>query len=107
MPEAKINPKGIGGSMNIFSGKTVYQIGWELVNSRKFTQEEIEAVAGAEVVPSQYGKSVKFALKRGGCVYIPVSRDSAVSTGQTVDLQTAKILTLSKPGEDDIERIEI
>lgn len=81
-------------------------LGWKLVNSRNFSQEEIDAVASAEVVPSQYGKSVKFALKSGGCVYIPLSRDSILGTGQTVNLQTAKILTLSKPGEMNIDRIE-
>lgn len=81
-------------------------MGWELADTRKFTQEEINMVASAEVVPSQYGKSVKFALVGGGCVYIPVSRDSAVGTGQVVDLQAARILTLTKPGESPIERIE-
>ena len=85
---------------------TPSNIRWEVVDTRKFTKEETDKVASAEVVPSQYGKSVKFSLVGGGCVYIPVSSNSVIAIGQVVDLNTANILTLSKPGEASIERIE-
>lgn len=92
--------------MNIFSGKTVYGEGaWEVVNKRSFEADEVAQVKNAEVVTSDYGLSVCFFMVRGGQIYIPLSRDSKLNAGDTLDVSKATILTLHKEGSGTIERI--
>ncbi len=92
--------------MNIFSGKTVYgQDSWQLVGTRSFEAEEIAQVRKAEVVTSDYGLSVCFYMNKGGQIYVPLSRDSKLTAGNSVDLSKASILTLHKEGSGTIERI--
>ena len=93
--------------MNIFQGLQVYGGSWNVVNSRNFDAEEIAAVSKAEVVASEYGNSVCFFMKGGGQTYIPLSRDSSLGVGDSVDLTKAKVLQLHRDGSDDITRIEI
>lgn len=92
---------------NFFESLRVYGSKWSLKNSRAFTQQEKDAVNSAQVVDSEYGKSVCFMLKTGGSVYVPLSRDSDAEVGQSVDIQAVEIQTLSRPGDKDIERINI
>ena len=92
---------------NIFEGRTVYGGSWNVVDSRSFDAEEIAAVKKAEVVSSQYGNSVCFFMKSGGQVYIPLSNQSSLAVGDTVDMAKAKILTLHRDGDEDIARIDI
>lgn len=92
---------------NIFDGRTVYGGSWNVVDSRSFDAEEIAAVKKAEVVSSQYGNSVCFFMKSGGQVYIPLSNQSSLTVGDTVDMAKAKILTLHRDGDEDIARIDI
>lgn len=92
--------------MNIFSNVKIYQGKWEVKDSRSFTQEEMDAVSGASVVDSQFGSSVCFFMKGGGQSFIPLSTNSSLSVGESVNLASAKLLTLSRPGEADIYRIE-
>ena len=107
MPDTKTNPKGIGVvSMNIFQGLAVYGGSWKVKGSRDFDAEEIAAVSKAQVVASEYGNSVCFFMKSGGQTYIPLSRDSSLSVGDTVDLSKAKVVTLERDGNDDITRID-
>lgn len=107
VPDAKINPQGSGeNSMNIFDTLTVYAEKWQVKNSRSFDANEIEAVESATVVNSDYGFSVCFMMKRGGRTYIPLSNDSELGVGASVDMSTAKLLTLSKSGEKDILRVQ-
>lgn len=92
--------------MNVFSAIKRYAGKWSQVGAdRAFSDEEIAAVDSAEVVASQYGNSVKFCFTNGEIGFIPLSNDSSKSVGDSVDLNTAKIRTLSKPGEADITRI--
>jgi hypothetical protein len=107
VPDTKTNPKGIGEFMNIFNGLPVYGGSWNVINSRGFEAGEIAAVKNAEVVSSEYGNSVCFHMLSGGQTYIPLSKDSTLSVGDSVDLSKAKILTLHRDGNDDITRIEI
>lgn len=93
--------------MNIFQTLKTYAGNWNVTNERNFTREEIECVEKAEVVDSTYGLSVCFMMKSGGKTFIPVSTDSSISVGESVDLTQAKVLTLSKQGENDITRIMI
>ena len=92
--------------MNIFRKVKMYATKWQQTGSRPFTQEEIDVVERTEVVASQYGNSVCFFMKEGGMTFIPLSKESTLGIGESVDMSTAKLLTLSKQGEDDILRVE-
>ena len=92
--------------MNIFSSLRVYAGKWMLKASRAFTAEEQAAVSSATVVASQYGNSVCFMMANGGQTFIPLSSTSTLGVGDSVDLSTAKLLTLEKQGEADIYRVD-
>lgn len=91
---------------NIFSSLRVYAGKWNLKSSRAFSPEEVAAVASAVVVTSQYGNSVCFTMVGGGQTFIPLSQNSAKAVGDSIDLASAKLLTLEKSGESDIFRVE-
>ena len=95
--------------MNIFSGLQVYGGSWNVVadKTRGFNAEELALIDRAEVVASEYGNSVCFFMKSGGQTYIPLSRDSSLTVGDSVDITKAKLLTLHRDGSDDITRISI
>lgn len=93
--------------MNIFSSLRVYAGKWMVKASRAFSQDEIDAVESASVVDSQYGNSVCFLMKAGGQTFIPLSTNSTLSIGDSVDLSKAKLLTLGREGDADIYRVEI
>ena len=94
---------------NVFGGSLqVYGENWQKVNERAFNQDEINAVRSNSVVNSQYGKSVCFFLKGGGQSYIPVSKQGAdPALGSSIDLTTAKLVTLHREGDGDILRVEL
>ena len=91
--------------MNIFSALRVYAGKWSEKNVRDFAPEEVAAVEQAKVVESQYGFSVCFFMKSGGQSYIPLDLNSSLSIDDAVDLTKAKLVTLQRPGEDDIYRV--
>lgn len=91
--------------MSIFSSLRQYATNWVVSNVRPFTTEEINSVDHAEVVASSYGNSVCFYMASGVQTFIPLDRDSQLTVGQTVSLQNAQLVTLSKPGEGDIYRV--
>lgn len=91
---------------NIFSSLRVYAGKWQLKASRAFSAEEVAAVSSAVVVASQYGNSVCFTMVSGGQTFIPLSQNSVKAVGETIDLASAKLLTLEKSGEADIYRVE-
>ena len=93
--------------MNIFESLQVYAGKWNVKSSRAFDAEEISAVKQAVVVPSQYGNSVMFTMIGGGQTYIPLAQDASVAVGEVIDLNEARLLTLSKDGESDILRVSI
>lgn len=91
---------------NIFESLRTYAGKWQLKSSRNFTQEEIACVERNEIVASQYGNSVCFYMVGGGMTFIPLSTNSTKGVGESIDLSKAKLLTLGKAGEDDIQRVE-
>ena len=93
--------------MNIFSNLQVYAGKWAEKSRRNFSAEEINAVDSNVVVSSNYGLSVCFFMKSGGKTFIPLSTDATVGLGESVDLQKASLITLSKQGESDIIRVSI
>lgn len=95
--------------MNIFDGNSglqIYAEKWQVKNSRSFSEAEKSSISKAEVVNSDYGLSVCFMLARGGRCYIPLSNQSMLGVGDTVNLDSAKLLTLGKSGEADIMRVD-
>ena len=93
--------------MNIFASLKTYAGKWSVKSSRAFTQEEIQAVESTKVVPSQYGNSVCFTMVGGSQTYIPLANDATVGVGESIDMTKAKLLTLEKDGELDINRVSI
>lgn len=91
--------------MNIFTALKIYAGKWNETAKRAFSIDEIAAVESATVVDSQYGQSVCFVMKSGGMTFIPLDQNSNKSTGDSVDLSAASLVTLSKQGEADIYRI--
>lgn len=92
---------------NIFETLKSYAAQYSVDDRRDFTDAEVVMVNSAKVVNSQFGQSVCFFMKDGGQKYIPLSRDSVASEGDTVDIRKAHVLTLSKDGQDKITRIEL
>jgi len=93
---------GILDSLRLYRGK------WEESGRSGFSASDIEAVASATVVASDFGHSVCFMLKSGGMKFMPVSNTSKpTEVGESVDLTKATVITLSREGDADIERIEI
>lgn len=84
-----------------------YATKWAFKNARGLTQEETASVNSAVVVPSQYGTSVCFHMKAGSQKFLPLSNDSTAKVGETIDLSKAELVTLSKPGADDILRVRV
>jgi hypothetical protein len=91
--------------MNIFSALRIYAGKWSEKEARTFAPEEIAAVEKAEVVESQYGLSVCFMMKAGGQSYIPLDQNSSLGIGAIIDLSKAQLVTLQRPGENDIYRV--
>ena len=91
--------------MNLFSSLRVYGGKWAEKASRRFTQDELALVTKAQVVESQYGNSCCFFMANGTTMYVPMSTDSKSGVGDIINLNEAKIVTLEKVGEKDIQRI--
>ena len=78
---------------------------WKVKGLRSFNIEERLAVNRAEVVPSKYGNSVCFYMTSGGQTYIPLDSNSTLSVGDELNMNTAKLITLCRKGNDDIVRV--
>lgn len=94
--------------MGLLSKLRVYPGKWNVTNRESFDESDIQSVVSNEVVPSEFGNSVKITKKDGQVSFIPVSNTSRdVNIGESVDLSKCFLLTLSRTGEDDIYRIDI
>ena len=91
--------------MNIFNSLRIYAGKWTEKSARSFSSEEIAAVQQAKVVESQYGFSVCFFMKQGGQTYVPLDQNSTLGIDAIVDLTKAQLVTLQRPGENDIYRV--
>lgn len=88
--------------MNIFSSLRVYAGKWNEVASRMFSAEEKSAVAEAVIVDSEYGNSVMFTMIGGGKTYIPCDINTQGTVGEKVDLNSAKVVTIEKDGDQKV-----
>ena len=109
VPDTIKSPKGIGKIFmsNIFDSVKHYFGKWNLSNSRNFTKEEQSMIKSAKVVASQYGNSVCFSMVNGDVTFIPLSSNSSLQVGDTVEVSKAVLQTLSRDGSNDIYRIDI
>ena len=92
---------------NIFNQIQHYFGKWSMTDSRNFTPEEQASIKSAKVVASQYGNSVCFTMVSGDVTFIPLSSNSRLQVSETVDIKKAKLITLSREGNDDIYRVDI
>ncbi len=67
--------------------------------------DDIASVTATEIVDSDYGYSVCFFTKKGGKIYVPLSEKSALLHGDTLDMNTAKIIIDFSKGKDLICKI--
>lgn len=98
---------------NVFASGELNEYGWAQKAERAFLPEEMSAISRAVVRtahnvpghPEVEGRmSVCFFLKRGGCNFIPLTRDSQLSDGQEVNLSQVKLVELSN-GTRNILRV--
>ena len=95
---------------NLFTDGTLKIYGgWNVKNEHKFNQDELNYIKQAVVVESKYGNSVCLTLMGEHITYIPLDPKSeeATAVGQVLDPQTRTLVTLTKPGENDIMRVRI
>ena len=92
--------------MGFLSTLRTYAQSWIETDRAKFSKEDLAMVQSAEVVTSDFGLSACLFIKGGGKKYIPLSRDSDLEKGDTIQLENAKIITLSREGESDIYRLQ-
>lgn len=90
---------------NIFNKLPHFEEKWTPIEVRAFDQEELDAVLEAVVRESKYGFSVKLVFKAGDFTFIPLEEGTSFSPGDKVDLTKVKLVTLAKPGRDNIYRI--
>lgn len=72
----------------------------------EYPVEDHESVESNEVIESQFGLSLCMTLRGGGAKYLPLSRDSKLSVGDSMDLSKAKVIVLGRPSSEDILRIQ-
>lgn len=94
--------------MGLLSKLRTYPGKWNVTDREAFDQASIDEVVSNEVVPSEFGNSVKLTKTNGEVSFIPVSNTSKnVQVGESVDLSKCFLLTLSRTGDNDIYRIEV
>lgn len=93
---------------NVFGTLTTYGENWQVTARRSFNEVEKNAVRTANVVPSNFGKSVCFFMKAGGSTYIPMSQKGVqLAEGSVVDINKCELITLERSGDAPITRVEI
>lgn len=97
--------------MSIFGTLKKYAGSWTVKSSVELSKElgELAAhVESIEVVPSEYGMSCKFNFDEGYSQYIPVSTEcKLLEIGECPAIENLKVLTLGRPGDADIYRIDV
>lgn len=83
-----------------------YAGSWSEASRDKLSKAEEAQVESVEVVEGQYGLSMCFMMKAGGKKFMPLSRDSHLEEGDSVDIKSVEIITLERDGDDDIYRAD-
>jgi hypothetical protein len=83
-----------------------YAGSWSEAGREHLSKAEVAQVASATVVEGQYGLSMCFVMKAGGKKFMPLSRDSQLEEGDSVDIKSVEIITLERDGDEDIYRAD-
>lgn len=83
-----------------------YAGSWSEAGRERLSKAEVSQVASATVVEGQYGLSMCFVMKAGGKKFMPLSRDSQLEEGDSVDIKSVEIITLERDGDEDIYRAD-
>lgn len=83
-----------------------YAGSWSEAGREKLSKAEVAQVASATVVEGQYGLSMCFVMKAGGKKFMPLSRDSQLEEGDSVNIKSVEIITLERDGDEDIYRAD-
>lgn len=83
-----------------------YAGSWSEAGREHLSKAEAAQVASATVVEGQYGLSMCFVMKAGGKKFMPLSRDSQLEEGDSVDIKSVEIITLERDGDEDIYRAD-
>lgn len=83
-----------------------YAGSWSEAGREKLSKDEVAQVASATVVEGQYGLSMCFVMKAGGKKFMPLSRDSQLEEGDSVNIKSVEIITLERDGDEDIYRAD-
>ena len=83
-----------------------YAGSWSEAGREHLSKAEVAQVESATVVEGQYGLSICFVMKAGGKKFMPLSRDSHLEEGDSVDIKSVEIITLERDGDEDIYRAD-
>lgn len=83
-----------------------YAGSWSEAGREHLSKAEVAQVESATVVEGQYGLSMCFVMKAGGKKFMPLSRDSQLEEGDSVDVKSVEIITLERDGDEDIYRAD-
>ena len=67
--------------MGLFTNKQVYATKWTVKESYEISAEDQVLFTDAEVVPSEFGMSVKFNMVSGGCWYFRCDTERVMRVG--------------------------
>lgn len=83
-----------------------YAGSWSEAGRENLSKAEVAQIQSVEVVEGQYGLSMCFVMKAGGKKFMPLSRDSQLEEGDSVDVKSVEIITLERDGDEDIYRAD-
>lgn len=83
-----------------------YAGSWSETSREPLSKTEQALVESVEVVEGNYGLSMCFIMKAGGKKFMPLSRDSQLEEGDSVDIKSVEIITLERDGDEEIYRID-
>lgn len=95
--------------MGFLSNLQKYAGSWSVSRTQSFSEvlgDEKNMIVGNVVQQSKNYPDklcVCLMLTGGFKSYVSLSNDSNLKVGDSIDIESAKLLTLSKPGEDDIQ----
>lgn len=88
-----------------FEGSIYSPEGWILSGSRPFSNNEIEAISEAIVIPSPNGRTIRFSMKSGGVTFIPLNPGSLIGVGESVNLNEAMLETLKRENGESMYQV--
>lgn len=88
------------------SSLPTYQMKWNVVSVEPMSEVDpngFKQIKSAEVVQKEQdwgtSTSICMMLKSGGCKYVALSSESALSVGDQVDVNSLKVIELERDGE--------